>query len=171
MLPITTTLERGSIIIILYYSPSTRFFFSVNAVQRNHRKWCTWRRRVSVLFDGAPVGGRISVSGADDGAEQRPQRWPSGGRGHQEARVRRQKAQVPAGKGAESVHHAGHHHERVHRVLVTVLRAGVGQAVPQRPVQHTQLAEQPVLVAGLRQLATQSREYNNIITNTFFNII
>lgn len=128
---------------------------------------------MSVLFDGAPVGGRVSVSCADGGAQQRPQRWPSGGRGHQEARVRRQEAQVPAGKGAESVHHAGHHHERVHRVLVTVLRAGAGQAVPQRPVQHTQLAEQPVPVAGLRQLATQSREYNNnynnnIITNTFF---
>jgi len=109
-----------------------------------------------VLFDGAPVRGRVPVSGADGSAQQRPQRRTTGG--HQEARVRRQEAQVPAGQGAEGVHHAGHHHERVHRVLVAVFRAGAGQAVPQRPVQHTRLAEQPVPVAGLRQLAAEPRE-------------
>jgi len=112
-----------------------------------------------MLFNGTPVGGRVPVPSADDGTQQRPQRRTSGGRGHQEARVWRKEAQVPAGQGAEGVHHAGHHYERVYRVLVTVLRAGAGQAVPQRPIQHTQLAEQPVPVAGLRKLTTESREY------------
>lgn len=111
-----------------------------------------------VLFDGAPVGGRVPVSGADGGAEQRAQRGQTGG--GQETRVGRQEAAVPAGQGAEGVHHAGHHHERVHRLLVAVLRARAGQAVPQRSVQHTQLAEQPVPVAGLRQLAVKPREYH-----------
>jgi hypothetical protein len=133
-------------------------FVVANSVQWNDRERCTRWRRVPVLFDGTPVGGRVSVPSADGSAQQRPQRRTSGGRGHQETRVRRQEAQVPAGQGAESVHHAGHHHERVHRVLVAVLRAGAGQAVPQRPVQHTQLAEQPVPVAGLRQLVTEPRE-------------
>lgn len=109
-----------------------------------------------MLFDGTPVGGRVPVSSVDGGTQQRPQRRTSGG--HQEARVRRQEAQVPAGQGTEGVHHAGHHYERVYRVLATVLRAGAGQAIPQRPVQHTQLAEQPVPVAGLRKLATKPRE-------------
>lgn len=86
-----------------------------------------------VLLDGAPVGGRVPVPGADGGAQQRPQLGQDGGRGRhdQEVGVRRQEAAVPVGQGAEGVHHAGHHHERVHRVLVTVLRAGAGQAVPQ----------------------------------------
>lgn len=106
-----------------------------------------------MLFDGTPVGGRIPVPGVDGSTQQWPQLRTSGGRGHQEARV--QEAQVPAGQGAEGVHHAGYHYERVHCVLVTVLRAGAGQAVPQRPVQHTQLAEQPVPMVGLRQLATE----------------
>lgn len=110
-----------------------------------------------MLFDGTPVGGRIPVPGVDGSTQQWPQLRTSGGRGHQEARV--QEAQVPAGQGAEGVHHAGYHYERVHCVLVTVLRAGAGQAVPQRPVQHTQLAEQPVPMVGLRQLATEPCEY------------
>lgn len=102
-----------------------------------------------MLFNGTPVGGRVPVPSADGGTQQRPQRRTSGGR-HQEARVWRKEAQVPAGQRAEGVHHAGNNYERVYRVLVTVLRAGAGQAVPQRPVQHTQLVEQPVPVAGLR---------------------
>lgn len=109
-----------------------------------------------MLFDGSPVGGRVPVSSVDGSTQQRPQHRTSG---HQEARIRWQEAQVPAGQGAEGVHHAGHHYERVHRVLVTVLRAGTGQAIPQRPVQHSQFTEQPVPVAGLRKLATEPREY------------
>jgi len=112
-----------------------------------------------MLFDGTPVGGRVPVPSANGGTQQRPQRRTSGGRGHQETRVWRKETQVPAGQGAKGVHHAGNHYERVYRVLVAVLRAGPGQAVPQRPVQHTQLAEQPVPVAGLRKLATEPREY------------
>lgn len=112
-----------------------------------------------VLFDGASVGGRVPVpGGADGGAQQRAQHGKTG-RGHQEVRVRRQEAAVPVGQGAEGVHHVGHHNERVYRVLVAVLRARARQAVPQRPVQHTQLAEQPFPVAGLRQFVAESREY------------
>lgn len=112
-----------------------------------------------MLFDGAPVGGRVPVSRADGGAQQRSQLRQASGRGHQEARVRRQEITVPAGQRTEGVHHSGHHNERVHRVLVTVLRPSAGQAVPQRPVQHTELVEQPVPVAGLRQLAVEPRVY------------
>lgn len=110
-----------------------------------------------MLFDGAPVCRRIPVSSIDGGAQQRPQHGKTGG--HQEARVRRQETAVPIGQGAEGVYHAGHHNERIHRVLVTVLRTRAGQAVPQRPVQHTQFAEQPVPVVGICQLAIEPCEY------------
>lgn len=116
-----------------------------------------------MLFDGAPVGGRVPVPGADGGAQQRAQQLREtgghGGRDVEETRVGRQEAPVPAGQGTEGVHYAGHHNERVHRVLAAVLRPRAGQAVPQRPVQHTQLAEQPVPVAGLRELAAEPGEY------------
>lgn len=126
-----------------------------------------------LLFGGPSVGGRVPVPGADGGAQQqrsqRRRRWRhgktgcgGGGRGGrgQEVRVGRQEVAVSAGQGTEGVHHAGHHHERVHRVLAAVLRSGAGQTVPQRTVQHTQLAEQPVPVAGLRQLAAEPRKYH-----------
>lgn len=113
-----------------------------------------------MLFDGPSVGGRIPVPGTDGGAHQRPQHGKTGG--HQETRVRWQKVAVPVGQGAKGVHHAGHHNERVHRVLVTVLCARAGQAVSQRPVQHTQFAEQPVPVVGIRQFAFEPCEYQYI---------
>lgn len=156
----------------MFFSPSPFRCFCrcATTVQRHGWQRRTFGRRVPVLLDGAPVGGRVPVPGADGGAQQRPQLGETGGHGWpvQEARVRRQEAAVPVGQGAEGVHHAGHHHERVHRVLVTVLRAGAGQAVPQRPVQHTQLAEQPVPVAGLRQLTAEPRKYN-LLENMRFN--
>lgn len=111
---------------------------------------------MSVLLDAAAVGGRVPVPGDGGGAHQRAQHGQTDVR--QEAGVG-QEAPVPVGQRAEGVHHAWHHNERVHCVLATVLRAGAGQAVPQRPDQHTQLSEQPVPVAGLRQLAVEPREY------------
>jgi len=87
-----------------------------------------------MLFDGTPVGGRVPVPSVDGSTQQWPQLRTSSSRGHQEARVRWQEAQVPAGQGAEGVHHSGYYYERLHRLLVTVLRAGAGQAVPQRPI-------------------------------------
>lgn len=92
---------------------------------------------MQVLFDGAPVGGRVPVSGVDGGAQQRPQLGQTGGRSHKKTGVGWQEAAVPTRQGTEGVHHAGHHHERFHRVLASVFRAGARQAVPQRPIQHT----------------------------------
>jgi len=83
---------------------------------------------MSLLFDGSPVGGRVPVPSIDGSTQQRPQHRTSG---HQKARIRWQEAQVPVGQGTEGINHAGHNYERVHRVLVTVLRAGIGQAIPQ----------------------------------------
>lgn len=110
-----------------------------------------------MLFDGTSVGGRVPVPGTDGGTQQWPQLGKTGGR--QETRVRWQEVAVSVGQGAKGVHHAGHHNERVHSVLVTVLRARAGQAVPQRPVQHTQFTEQPVPVVGICQFAIKPREY------------
>lgn len=123
-------------------------------MQRYRRQWYT-RRRVSVLFDGTSVGGRIPVPGTDGGTQQ----WTQLGETGQETGIRWQEVAVSVGQGAKGVHHAGHHNERVYRVLVAVLRARAGQTVPQRPIQHTQFAEQPVPVVGICQFAIKPREY------------
>lgn len=126
-----------------------------------------------MLFDGATVGGRIPVSRNDGRAQQQRTRRPGGGGGEtdgqrQKTGIGREEAAFPVGQGTEGVHHSGHNHERVHRVLAAVFRAGASQAVPQRPVQHTELVEQFVPVAGLRKLSTEPRESRTRRSKRFF---
>ena len=47
-----------------------------------------------------------------------------------------------------------HHHERLHRVLAALLRAGIGAAL-QHPLTYPLLGVLALLVAGIRQLAPQ----------------
>ena len=66
-----------------------------------------------------------------------------------------EEAEVPAGQGEEGQHHAGHHNERVHHLLVPLLHHGAAAAVLGQLLADRGHAVQRVPLAGLRQQLTQ----------------